>query len=130
MSLTIVPVYAAVFALLLVTLSIRVIRVRRRERVPLGAGGNRLVERAMRTQGNFTEYVPLTLLLLAMLELKDAAAWHLHLLCAVLLVGRLIHAYGVGREPETYTFRTVGMALTFFALITTALSLLIAVASA
>jgi len=60
----IVPIYSAIFALMFVLLSVRVISARRSQKVSLGASGNKLVERAMRVQGNFAEYALLLLYML------------------------------------------------------------------
>ena len=60
---TIVPIYAAIFAVMLVVLSVRVARCAP-VRIAIGDGGNIILRRRIRVQGNFTEYVPLALLLL------------------------------------------------------------------
>ena len=113
MLLTIVPVFSAFFAVLFVLLSINVIRARRKHKVGLGTGQNRSVERAMRVHANFAEYVPFALLLIALLELNKANVLLLIGLCSVLLVGRLVHAYGVSMENERFAFRVSGMMMTF-----------------
>ena len=40
-------------------------------------------------------------------------SWLLHGLGTALLTGRLLHATGVGRNPEPYRLRVAGMSLTF-----------------
>jgi len=122
---SIFALYAPIFALFFVILSLNVIRTRRREKVGLGAGGNRAVERAMRVHANFAEYVPLTLILLLVLELYGANAILLNLLFLTLLVGRGVHAWGVSREPENCSFRVTGMMLTFFVIVAASLALLV-----
>lgn len=124
--MTIIPVYAALLALMLVGLSLRTIRLRQRYQVALGDGGHADLLRAIRVQANFVEYVPLCLLLLAVLELTGAPVWLLHVLGAALLVGRSLHAYGVSRVRETLLFRMVGMLSTFSVLIVASLVVLIA----
>lgn len=124
MTLTITPVYAALLGLGFVALSIRVIRVRRATKVALGSGGDAGLERAMRVHANFAEYAPLSLLLLAMLEMGGANALWLHALCLTLLAGRAAHAYGVSRPDENFRFRVWGMALTFSVIVLASVSLL------
>ena len=114
--LNIVPIYAAIFALLFILLSLRVISLRRSSGMALGHFGCDALERRVRAQGNFAEYVPLTLLLLTFVELKLWPAWSIHALATALLVGRISHAYGVGNPREDYRFRVTGMALTFIVL--------------
>ena len=110
---TVVPVYGAFLAIVFVALSMRTIRMRRRTRVAVGDGGNEAMLRAMRVHGNFAEYVPFALLLLAFAEVAHAAQWLLHALCATLLVGRCVHAWGVSQVKENFRFRVFGMATTF-----------------
>ena len=49
-------------------LSARVIRGRGQHRVGLGSGGIDDMERSIRAHGNFAEYVPLTMLLIARMK--------------------------------------------------------------
>ncbi len=63
--MTILPVYAALLALLFVLLSIRTIRTRHSRKVALGHGDDPAMLRAMRVHANFAEYVPLALLLIS-----------------------------------------------------------------
>lgn len=123
MSLTIAPLYAAVLALFFVFLSFTVIRGRASEKVSLGDGGSPLVERRMRAHANFAEYVPFTLLLIAFFELRgDGIELRVHVLCLLLVAGRLAHAYGVGSAAQRMPFRMAGMIMTFAALIGSALA--------
>ena len=127
MLLTIVPVFSAFFAVLFVLLSINVIRARRKHKVGLGTGQNRSVEMAMRVHANFAEYVPFALLLIALLELNKANSLLMIGLSSVLLVGRLVHAYGVSMENERFTYRVSGMLTTFAVILIAGLANLVIV---
>jgi len=118
------PLYAALLALLFVALSIRTLRLRRRLRIGIGDAGNEQMLRAMRVHSNFAEYVPLTLLLIYLAEAHGAHALFIHALGLCLLAGRLSHAYGVSQANENYTFRVVGMSMTFISLISASAYLL------
>lgn len=113
MELTVVPPYAALLALGMILLSVRVIRLRRRLKVAVGTGGELVLERAVRVQGNFCEYVPLAIVLLAFSELRGSPDWLVHLLCGALVVGRVAHAAGLSRTDEDHRYRVFGMAATF-----------------
>lgn len=113
----IVALYAALFAIMLVALSVRVILVRDANQVTLGDGGHKPLLRAIRVQGNFTEYVPLALVLFWLVETSGASAVWVHGLCGALLLGRIVHAVGVSQVRETLAIRVVGMLLTFGALL-------------
>ena len=111
--MTIVPIYAALLALLFVLLGERTIRTRHRRGVALGHGDDPAMLRAMRVHANFAEYVPLALLLIYFVELSSQAPWLVHLLGVTLLLARLCHAFGMSRTPENFRYRVTGMGLTF-----------------
>ncbi|MFN3868398.1 MAG: MAPEG family protein [Hyphomicrobiaceae bacterium] len=116
--------YAGLLAPLFVLLSIRVIGQRRVAKVAIGHGDDSALLRRMRVHANFAEYVPLALVLMALLESMGANAYLLHALGATLLIGRLIHAFGVSQDKENLTLRVTGMAMTFTVLITASLACL------
>lgn len=120
----IVPAYAAILGLLFAIISFRVANMRRKMRIGLGTGGDRQLERYIRAQGNFAEYVPMALILLTFLELQEWQGWLVHLLCALLLVARAVHALGIAREPEDIRFRAAAMIATLTVLIVTSILLL------
>ena len=121
---TIVPIYAAIFAVMLVVLSIRVASMRGDVRIAIGDGGNIILQRRIRVQGNFTEYVPMALLLFMFVELQGWPHWLVHGLYLVLLAARLLHAYGIAQEPEDIRFRATGMATTALLFVVAAVLLL------
>ncbi len=125
----ITPLYAALCGLLLIALSLRVVRLRRKHLVSLGDGGQPELQAAIRAQGNFAEYAPLALLLLFLLELsRQAPHWALHLLGAALFLGRALHAWGVltsAPRSRPKPGRPIGIVLTFSMLLITALWLLL-----
>lgn len=123
--MSITPLYAALLALLFVFLSFRIIRLRRALQVGLGDAGDKQLGRAIRVHANFAEYVPLALVLLFFVEAQPAPFWWVHLLGLLLLVGRLLHAYGLGQVNETLIFRMIGMIMTFSSVIFAAVYLLV-----
>ena len=100
-------------ALIFLWLSLRVIRHRRAERIPLGSGGNAALERAVRAHANFAEFVPFAVLLLILAEWGGAWPWLLHALGALLVAARLSHGIGIVQEPEDFRLRVFGMMGTF-----------------
>ena len=126
MPLVIVPIYAALLALLFVMLSLAVVRQRRSGRVAIGTAGDRELERRVRVHGNFAEYVPFGIVLLAVAAAEGAYPFFLHLWGAALLAGRLCHFYGIALPVPHLQYRVAGMMLTFTVFITVALYLLAA----
>jgi hypothetical protein len=120
----IVPIYGSILGLIFLSLSFNVSNTRRTTNIMLGSGGDRQLERRIRVQGNFAEYVPLALILLTFIELQRWPHALLHVLCIVLVAARLIHAYGVSQEPEDVRLRIVAVLATFFVMAASCLLLL------
>jgi uncharacterized membrane protein YecN with MAPEG domain len=112
--------YAALLTPIFIFISLRVIRARRDAKASIGDGGNSELLRRMRVQANFAEYVPLALILLALAESLSTPGWLLHVLGMTLLLGRIVHAFGVSQANEQFAFRVSGVALTITMLICTA----------
>ncbi|BBT66206.1 hypothetical protein WP8S18E04_15900 [Aeromonas caviae] len=88
-------IYAGLLGLLFLLLSFWVVKRRAQFRVMIGEGEAPEMLAAIRAHGNFAEYVPLTLLLMALCELAGAGSLWLHLGGVLLLVGRILHAIGI-----------------------------------
>ncbi len=116
----ITALYASLCALFIVKLSLGVIAVRRQHKIGLGDGGNEELQLAIRAQGNATEYIPITLILMFLLENIIVYNWMIHLAGITLLMGRLIHAIGI--KNHDLKKRVLGMKITLYLII--ALSIL------
>ena len=119
--LIITSLVIAILTIIFIRLSFAVIGLRRKNKVGLGSGGIAELERAIRAHGNFAEYVPLGLLLIACLELNGANNWIVAILGISLITGRLIHAQGINTPPPNFTKRVLGMQITFATLATSAI---------
>lgn len=115
--LLITSIIAAVLTIIFIRLSFAVIGLRRKNQVGLGTGGHDDLERAIRAQGNFAEYVPFGIILLACLELNGAPWWLVAIPGITLIIGRLIHAKGINIPPPDFSKRVLGMKFTFNTLI-------------
>ena len=114
--LLVTSIIASVLAIIFLRLSVAVIGLRRKNKVALGSGGHDDLERAIRAQGNFSEYVPIAIILIACLELNGAPWWLVATPGLTLIIGRLIHAKGINIPPPDFSKRVVGMKLTFMTL--------------
>ncbi len=104
--------YVGIFGILLIVLSLRVSLVRRDARVALGDGDNEVLLRRIRAHGNFVEFVPIALLLLALAEHTGMGSLLIHLFGLVLLAARISHAYGICQTNEIFVFRMFGTVAT------------------
>ena len=116
--LIVTSLVAAVLTSIFIKLSFKVISLRKKNRVGLGSGGHEDLERAIRAQGNFAEYVPFGIILMACLELNGAPWWLVAIPGVALIIGRLIHAVGINTPPPDFSKRVLGMKLTFATLLT------------
>ena len=115
--MVVTPLYAALLAIWLVVLGLRVTHYRRQARVSLGDGGNTALQRAIRGQANFAEYVPVALILLLILELSRFSLYLVHALGILLVVARLLHGYALSFTAESRFGRYWGTVLTFVVLL-------------
>ena len=119
----IVSIFAAVLAIMYIQLSFRVIKLRKKKKVSLGDGGDSALNAAIRTHGNFIEYVPFSLILLFLVEYQGLSSHYCYVLGLMLVVGRICHSYALAENQ--LKFRVIGMALTFLTMLLSAVLLLI-----
>ena len=124
MAMTITALYAALLALVFLVLSFRTIGARRAARIEIGDGADKELLRRMRVHANFAEYVPIALILMALAESLRLPSARLHGIGALLLIGRIVHAYGLSQTPHIMGLRVVGMVATFTAILVAALGCL------
>ena len=111
---------ASLLTFVYVFLAFKVIALRRTEKIALGDGGVQKLQAAIRAHGNFSEYVPLSLVLMALLELDHFASIALMVVALALVLGRVLHAVSVLSNPQRFKFRVLGMQLTFATLVSLA----------
>lgn len=110
--MVVTPFYAGVLALFYLLLSVRVVSLRQGG-ISLGDGGDTRLLRRIRGHGNFSEYVPFILLMMAMLELTRHSTILLHVLGITLVVARLLHGIALSYTASWKFGRFWGTALTF-----------------
>jgi uncharacterized protein len=105
--------YAALCALVVLALALRVILLRWSTKTGIGDGGDRRLTRAIRIHGNAIEYVPLALILMLLAELSGARPVLLHGCGIVLVAARVVHALGLARTAGVSIGRSLGVTATF-----------------
>lgn len=116
-NLEITGLYAGLLGILFIVLSIKVIRLRLKFKVGIGDGDNQEIAKAIRIHGNFSEYIPLSLILLACYELNAGSVMMLHICGAAIFSGRVLHAIGISKSIGSSAYRKVGMLTVFISII-------------
>lgn len=117
-------IYVALATLVVLILAGRVSTARGSAKVGLGDGGNPELFRRIRAHANAVENLPLALLLLLMLELNQTQTLWLHVFGCVLIIGRVLHAFGMWKSSKESFGRFVGTLLTWGVMLVMALLLL------
>jgi len=117
--------YVALLALGAPLLALLVVRQRVRTKTSLGDGGDPGLARMVRVHGNYVENVPFGLALLIMIAATGPNPWPVHVVGLCLLIGRIAHAIGVSASSGPNAGRGAGMMLTWIALVSGAVLLLV-----
>ena len=107
-AMPITAIYAALLAILGVGLSVYVSVNRGTYAVALGDGGNAQLQLIIRRHANFTESVPLALIVLGLAEAGGLSPLWLHGVGGLLLASRLIHPFGLSFTNPTSLPRVAG----------------------
>ena len=117
----ITALYAGLNALLAIALSVNVVLSRARRKIDLGDGDNISLLQVIRAHANNAEYVPLALVLLALIEMTGAPPLALHIIGILLTLGRLLHAKGLLSKSGASVGRVAGQSATWLAILAAAL---------
>lgn len=108
--------FAGLLGLIYITLTIYVIKNRRRLKISLGDGGNPRMQKAISAHNNFQNYVPIFLILLFMIELNSFLPKSLIVtLGSFFTLGRILHFVGI--TQGSFKFRVPGMMMTILPII-------------
>jgi uncharacterized protein len=113
---------ASLLGLLLVYLSVGVTSARRRNSVGSGDGGDEDLHNAIRAHGNFTEYAPMALILIGLLESMGANHYLVAGIAATFVAARYMHGLTFGKFEGNNPFRFWGTLLTFISLLVASLA--------
>ena len=107
------PLYAGLLGLLLVVLAFNISRYRVGLKISFGDGGHPALKRAIRAHANLIENAPLALILLLSVEVQGFSAPVVHALGVTLVIGRVLHAFGLSRNEGASVGRAGGILLTW-----------------
>ncbi|MDB5705220.1 MAG: putative rane protein [Sphingomonas bacterium] len=126
MELTITGLTAASLALLLVFLSVTTIRMRMKHSAAFGDAGQHDLTSAIRAHGNLTEYAPMGLILIGLLEAGGANHLALAITAAAFFFARVLNAWGLFNPPgPPGPARSIGIVATLAILLGMAVWLLV-----
>ena len=115
MPLGITALYAVALTLIGSYLAFRVGSLRGKTGISIWYGDDQQLALEMRRHGNFVEFVPLALILMAILELNGISAWVLHAAGVLLVVSRILHPMGLEAESISNPLRGIGAGGTLLA---------------
>ena len=115
--LKLTAIYAAILTFVYVKLALNVINLRHQNKVSLGDGGREDLQQAIRSHGNFAEYVPLGLILLGCLEANHIHWTIILLLGGLFTTGRLYYAKAFLETTPNMELREKGMKYTLWGLL-------------
>lgn len=113
--LPITSLLAAFFSLMMVALSLQVSIRRMQSRTAFGDGDESVLRRRVRAHGNFVEYMPLALVVIALLEVGGAPATLTGVLALGFATSRILHALLLlyVRSPAPRAIAMTGQHLAF-----------------
>ena len=117
MSFHITSIYAAALGLLGIALTVQVIAIRAKSGVSFLHGDNMALAEKIRRHGNFFEFAPMALILLAMAEASGAPRGFLHATGGILLAARIIHPFGIRHDRGKTPARVLGALGTMLAML-------------
>ena len=108
--LIITALYAGALGIASIVIAAQAGRLRGATQISVGDGGNQELLLAMRRHANFVEAVPLSLVLIGILELNCVTPHAIHALGGSLLVFRIVHAVSLKADTITNPGRFIGAA--------------------
>ena len=111
----ITPIYAIILSLLMCKLALNVIKARRKHKVRYADGGVLELQIARTAHSNAVDYIPISLILLFLLEYNGGNLWLVNIAGISLVVGRVIHSRGI--LAENMKGRVRGMQITIYTIL-------------
>jgi uncharacterized membrane protein YecN with MAPEG domain len=109
--------YAVPLALMMIGLSAHVSALRAKTKVSILDGGNTALSERIRRHGNFVEYVPMAVLLMAFAESSGTASVWIHAAGLCLVAGRTLHPFGLFHDRPVTFARIGGGLLTWLSML-------------
>ncbi|KUP94646.1 MAPEG family protein [Tritonibacter horizontis] len=118
MVFAITPLYALPVAVIYLVLWFRVSAARGSTGVSFGDGGNPMLLQRIRQHSNCAEWSAFVLIMMILAEGMGTPAVWLHISGALLLVGRIVHPFGLTPDTVSHPLRYVGNGTNILAALT------------
>jgi len=121
----VITVYAAFLGFWYIFLILQVIRVRMGIKGKLEGQQSKNLANAVKAHATFSEYIPLPLILLVLLEMQEPNLLYLNFLAALLCLSRVLHSLSllfIEKFLKTTKLRMLATALTIFVVFLAAFS--------
>jgi len=109
--------YAVPLGAIYLGLWMDIARTRGAMKVSIGDAGDTTLLLRIRRHGNFVEWVPMVLIMMMLGEGLGAPAMYLHVSGALLLLGRLVHPFGLKADNAAHLLRYLGNSSNILALL-------------
>ena len=113
----ITALYAALLMVIVAYLGFKIGSLRGSTGISILHGDNMEVATAMRRHGNFTENVPMALILMGLVEANGGNVIFLHVIGIVLVLARIAHPIGLHHDSISHPLRLVGAAGTILSML-------------
>lgn len=117
MTFAITSLYCVPLAVIFLFHFFRIASMRQELQIAFGDGGNLELLLRIRRHGNFCEWVPMVLIAMLLAEGNGAPAMYLHASGALLVLGRLIHPFGIQTDQASNPLRFAGNTMNILALV-------------
>ena len=115
--LAITALYAAILVAINIYLLFKVGAMRGKAGISLLHGDNMELATAIRRHANFLENVPLTVILMGIVEINGGNPLLLHALGALLVLARVAHPLGLFHDRPTHPLRAIGAGVSLLVMI-------------
>jgi uncharacterized membrane protein YecN with MAPEG domain len=117
MPLTLTAIYTVALVPVFLIVWINVTKTRAQMGVSIGNNDNIALHEKIRRHGNFIEWVPLLLILMALAEMRGGNTAALHLAGVLLVAGRVLHPVGLQAGHAGAPLRIIGSSAALLALL-------------
>ncbi len=117
MTFPITSLYALPLILIFIGLFFRVSSRRTDLKASIGDAGDTVLHERIRHHGNFVEWVPFALILMLLAEAGGGNSLALHSAGGFLVLGRLLHPFGLTADNPAHPLRIAGNSMNLLAVV-------------